>query len=213
MQHHANCLFPRYLDYKIVKDLLRRFQAGAAPPTIEIQSDRNLLKPITRHNRVSPFRRKRAKTELIDGAICVFSATVPRRDENRKPTRPKRLSHSRLSPRNIRQLFGICPARSELALPSLTFMVEMPPAVLIQFEQRGRGADVLRQQSAARRRQPPRNHTQIYRRLPPNEKAQQPPQRLFIFIHIIITKEKAKRRRLLLTLGQRGFQLCGRGIH
>src|SRR5215470_1761384 len=124
MQHHANCLFPRYLDYKIVKDLLRRFQAGAAPPAIEIQSDRNLLKTVTSHNRVSLFRRKGAKTELIDGAICVFRATVPRRDENRKPTRPKSFSHSRLSLRNIRQLFGVGPARSELALPSLAFMVE-----------------------------------------------------------------------------------------
>src|SRR5262245_21808004 len=156
---------------------------------MDIQCDRNLFEPVTRHSGVFLFRRKRAKTELIERAIGAFSATVPGRDENREPMRSKRFSHSRLSPRDIIQKFGICPPGSELALPPLAFVVDVPPAVLIQFEQRGSGADGLRQLFGASLLQPSGNHAEIYRRIPFPEKPQQPPQRRFIFVNIVIAKE------------------------
>lgn len=88
----------------------------------------------------------------------------------------------------------------------------MQPAVLIQFDQRWRGADRLRQQFAARRCQPSRNHTKIYR-APAQENFQQSPQRRFVFIHIVVTKEQVQRIALLLTPRKRRFQLIEWRIH
>src|SRR5262249_45527980 len=100
---------------------------------------------------------------MIEGPVGVFRAAVPRGDENRKPIRPKRLSHSLPPLRDVRRLLGVCPAGAELTFPALAFVVEMQPTMLIQFEHRRRRADGLRQQFGACRRQSTRNDAEIYR--------------------------------------------------
>src|SRR5262249_46171119 len=116
-----------------------RFHSRAAVPAIEVKCDRNLPEPIPGHNGVSLLRRKRAKTQMIDGAQRFFRAAIPRRNENRSPVRSEGLIHSRLPLRDVGQLFSVCAAGAELAFPALALVILMEPAVLIQFDQLRRG--------------------------------------------------------------------------
>src|SRR5262245_12347165 len=72
MRHDANCFLCQRLFDQFVNDLLWRFQAGAILPSVQVESDRDLLKPVARHIVFSPHCRKRAKAEMIERPIGVF---------------------------------------------------------------------------------------------------------------------------------------------